>query len=256
MSLQSEYYYLVTEMMVGGELFDRIVQKEYYNEKEARDLCKILLSSIKYCHDCNVVHRDLKPENLLLTSKEDNANIKIADFGFAKRLDMVDDGDGLSTACGTPGYVAPEILEGQRYGSSVDIWSIGVISYILLCGYPPFTHENHNVLFKMIKKAQYEFDSPYWDHVSDDAKDFIQRMLVVDPQQRWTATQLMNHTWIVGDDVSTVPLQSAINELKRFNARRKFKAGVHATIATVRVKKMIEGMTKAASTNEQQQGPA
>jgi calcium/calmodulin-dependent protein kinase I len=157
--------------------------QSYYSEREARDLVKLLLEAIKYCHDADIVHRDLKPENLLLTSKDDDASIKLADFGFAKKLEI--DGDGLVTACGTPGYVAPEILEGKAYGKTVDIWSIGVITYILLCGYPPFHDDNHNALFKKIKKGKFQFDSPYWDHVSDDAKDLISQMLVVDPAQRY-----------------------------------------------------------------------
>lgn len=145
-------------------------------------MVKLLLESIKYCHDANIVHRDLKPENLLLTSKDDDASIKLADFGFAKKLEF--DSAGLVTACGTPGYVAPEILEGKPYGSSVDIWSIGVITYILLCGYPPFHDDNHNALFKKIKRGKFQFDAPYWDHVSDDAKDLISMMLIVDPNER------------------------------------------------------------------------
>lgn len=156
--------------------------QSYYSEREARDLVKLLLEAIKYCHDSDIVHRDLKPENLLLTSKDDDASIKLADFGFAKKIEF--NGEGLVTACGTPGYVAPEILEGQAYGKGVDIWSIGVITYILLCGYPPFHDDNHNALFKKIKKGKFQFDSPYWDHVSDDAKDLISKMLVVNPAER------------------------------------------------------------------------
>ncbi|GLE08443.1 hypothetical protein PINS_up019626 [Pythium insidiosum] len=221
---EEKFYYLVTEFMEGGELFDRIVEKSYYSEREARDLVKLLLESIKYCHDANVVHRDLKPENLLLTSKDDDASIKLADFGFAKKIEF--DTAGLATACGTPGYVAPEILEGQQYGKAVDIWSIGVITYILLCGYPPFHDDNHNALFKKIKRGKYQFDSPYWDHVSDDAKDLIGKMLVVNPAERWTATQLLEHKWVTGREVATVHLTSALEELRRFNARRKFKTAI------------------------------
>jgi calcium/calmodulin-dependent protein kinase I len=233
-------HYLVTELLTGGQFFDRIVKKEFYSEREARDLVKLLLGAMKYIHDKGVVHRDLKPENLLLCSKADNANIKIADFGFAKKL-VSDGSGGLSTACGTPGYVAPEILEARPYGKEVDIWSIGIITYILLCGYPPFHHENHNQLFKMIKKGRFEFDSPYWDEVSEDAKDLISKMLVVDPKQRENADQLLRHPWIVGEDVSDAALSSAISELKKFNARRKFKAAVKTVQAVNRVAKLIGG---------------
>lgn len=169
--------------MEGGELFDRIVDKSYYTEREARDLVLLLLEAIKYCHSYGIVHRDLKPENVLLSSKDDNASIKLADFGFAKKLDL--DSENLTTACGTPGYVAPEILKGSSYGKTVDIWSIGVITFILLCGYPPFHHDNHNALFRLIKAGKFEFSSPYWDHISDEAKDLINQMLVVDPAKRY-----------------------------------------------------------------------
>lgn len=227
---EEKYYYLVTEFMEGGELFDRIVEKSYYSEREARDLVKLLLESIKYCHDANVVHRDLKPENLLLTSKDDDASIKLADFGFAKKIEF--DSAGLVTACGTPGYVAPEILEGHPYGKAVDIWSIGVITYILLCGYPPFHDDNHNALFKKIKRGKFQYDSPYWDHVSDDAKDLINKMLVTNPAERWTAAQLLEHKWVTGKEIATVQLTSALEELRRFNARRKFKAAIRTVQAT------------------------
>ncbi|OQR90222.1 calcium/calmodulin-dependent protein kinase [Thraustotheca clavata] len=227
---EEDYYYLVTELMDGGELFGRIVEKSYYTEREARDLVKLLLEAIRYCHDINVVHRDLKPENLLLTCKTDDASIKLADFGFAKKVS--NDADGLSTPCGTPGYVAPEILQGGGYGKAVDIWSIGVITYILLCGYPPFHDDNHNALFRKIKRGAFVFDSPYWDSISDDAKEFISKMLTVRPSERATAVQLLEHSWIVGNDTSTVQLSSALEELRRFNARRRFKAAVNAVTAT------------------------
>jgi calcium/calmodulin-dependent protein kinase I len=224
----------------GGELFDRIVEKTFYTEKEARDLVKILLSAIKYCHDKDVVHRDLKPENLLLMSADDDASIKLADFGFAKTVTK--DDAGLVTTCGTPGYVAPEILEGTAYGKPVDIWSIGVITYILLAGYPPFHDDSQPILFRKIRKGKYQYDSPYWDNVSDDAKDFISRMLVVDPKNRAAASDLLEHRWIMDKDVATVPLTSALTELRRFHARKKFKAAVHSVQA-------INSMNKALSSS-------
>jgi calcium/calmodulin-dependent protein kinase I len=129
------YHYLVTELIEGGELFDRIISKQFYSEAEARDLVKTLLEAVQFLHDKNIAHRDLKPENLLLKSGDDDSSIKIADFGFA---DITYNDDDLVLPCGTPNYAAPEILQGQNYGRQVDVWSIGVITYILLCGYPPF----------------------------------------------------------------------------------------------------------------------
>uniref|UniRef100_M4C058 Protein kinase domain-containing protein n=1 Tax=Hyaloperonospora arabidopsidis (strain Emoy2) TaxID=559515 RepID=M4C058_HYAAE len=242
--IEPEYYYLVTEFVSGGELFDRIVQKTFYTEKAARDLVKILIGAIKYCHDQNVVHRDLKPENLLLLSADDDASIKLADFGFAKTVSK--DSNGLATTCGTPGYVAPEILEGASYGKPVDIWSIGIITYILLAGYPPFHDESQSVLFKKIRKGKFYFDSPYWDNVSTDAKEFISKMLVVNPKNRATAEELLEHPWITGTDLATVPLTSALTELRRFHARKKFKAAVHSVQATLSMNKTLSGLGESA----------
>jgi calcium/calmodulin-dependent protein kinase I len=155
---ESTQYLIAMEVLEGGELFDRIVKKAFYNEKEARDLVFIMLSAVKYMHDRNVVHRDLKPENLLLKSHSDDAEIKIADFGFA----VIASGDTLTEQCGTPGYVAPEILGHRKYGKSVDMWSAGVITYILLGGYPPFHDDNQRNLFKKIQAASYEFHPDFW----------------------------------------------------------------------------------------------
>ncbi|CAN0357857.1 unnamed protein product, partial [Discosporangium mesarthrocarpum] len=141
-------------------------RKTYYNEKEARDLCRILLDAVKYCHDRGVVHRDLKPENLLLTSRNDDANIKLADFGFARSVLT----EYVTTQCGTPGYVAPEILHAQPYGTSVDMWSIGVIIYILLGGSPPFQEKNQARLFRKIKAGKFKFDQSRWGAVSSEAQ--------------------------------------------------------------------------------------
>ncbi|TDH67690.1 hypothetical protein CCR75_006887 [Bremia lactucae] len=235
---EDTYFFLVTEYMPGGELFDRIVKKNFYSEREARDLVKVLLETIAFCHDADVVHRDLKPENLLLSSADDDADIKLADFGFAKKA-IESTEAGLSTACGTPGYVAPEILMSKPYGKEVDIWSIGVITYILLCGYPPFHHNNQGMLFRLIKAGSYEFDSPYWDEVSAEAKDLIGKMLVLQPEERGTARQLLEHPWIAEDVVKDVQLTTALQELRKFNARRKFRAAVSTVKATISLTKVL-----------------
>jgi calcium/calmodulin-dependent protein kinase I len=186
-------FYMVMEEMSGGELFDRIVEKEKYSEKEASAVVKKLACALQYCHDMGIAHRDLKPENLLYQSPEDTAQIKIADFGLAK---LVKGNSLMQTACGTPGYVAPEILEGKPYGAEVDLWSLGVIAYILLCGFPPFYDENNAALFASIKSGIFDFPSPYWDCVSASAKDLISRLLVVDSKKRFTAVQVLDHAWI------------------------------------------------------------
>lgn len=227
---EERFYYLVTERMMGGELFDRIVAKAYYNEAEARDTCKIIFEAMAYCHNKQIAHRDLKPENLLLMSEHSDSEIKLADFGFAKKT--IND-RCLTTQCGTPGYVAPEILEGTPYGTKSDMWSLGVIVYILLGGYPPFIEENQRELFRKIRRGQYEFHEEYWGGVSKDAKDLISSLLTVDPDKRISATDALRNKWMVGDAAALAANDLGVNltELRKFNAKRKFKAAAMAVIA-------------------------
>ena len=223
-------YYLVMERMRGGELFDRIVAKAYYNEKEARDTCKIVLEAVRYCHENHVAHRDLKPENLLLLSDVDDSAVKIADFGFAKKVYKP---NSLTTQCGTPGYVAPEILEGTAYDERSDMWSVGVILYILLGGYPPFIESTQRDLFRKIRKGDYEFHEEYWGTVSAEAKDLISSLLTVSCTDRLTAEDALDNAWILGDDakLASKDLGSNLTKLRNFNGKRKFRAAVSTIIA-------------------------
>jgi serine/threonine protein kinase len=222
---ENYFYYLVTELMLGGELFDRIVTKTFYNEKEARDVCKILFGALGYCHDRGVAHRDLKPENLLLMSKDDDLNIKIADFGFAKKATS---DKCLLTQCGTPGYVAPEILHGVPYGTKADMWSLGVITYILLGGYPPFIEQNQRELFKKIKRGSFEFHPEYWAQISPDAKELISKLLTVDPDRRMSASKALSSKWITGSDeiLAGKDLGANLDAFRKFNAKRKLRQAV------------------------------
>lgn len=204
------------EMMTGGELFDRIIDKSKYTENEARVVVVDLLDALKYCHAMGIVHRDIKPENLLYENEKPDAKIKIADFGLAKLLS--EESMLMHTACGTPGYVAPEILKGLAYDSEVDLWSIGIVLYILLCGFPPFYNENTVKLYECIKKGSFEYPSPFWDNVSEDAKDLINRLLVVDPKKRLTAIDALNHNWITGKSDNTIKIQ---DEMKVYVNNRK-----------------------------------
>lgn len=219
----SKTFYMVMEEMKGGELFDRIVEKEKYTEGEAAQVVVTLAKALKYCHGLGVVHRDLKPENLLYATSAEDSEIKIADFGLAKLLN----GESMmQTACGTPGYVAPEILEGKVYDEAVDIWSLGVIAYILLCGFPPFYDENNAALFTAIKSGSFDYPSPYWDSVSNNAKDLINKMLIVDPKKRLTANDVINHPWISASTEITEALPHFNDEMRRYNAKRRFRRGV------------------------------
>jgi len=192
--------YLVMELLTGGELFDRIVAKGHYSEADARTLTRTIVNTMAYLHSQGVAHRDLKPENVLLATAAEDAAIKITDFGLSR---LIEDSSLMTTACGTPGYVAPEVITHEAYSTQIDMWSVGVIVYILLCGFPPFYGENDAQMFRKIRAAQYKFLSPYWDSISAEAKDFVSKLLVVDPQARMTAKAALQHKWLVGSNVST-----------------------------------------------------
>lgn len=181
-------------------MFDEIVGRGSIPEKEAATIVHKILLAIAYLHEMGIVHRDLKPENLLLSEKTGHAQIKISDFGLSKIFNEV---EVMKTACGTPGYVAPEVLRRQGYSKEVDLWSLGVITYILLCGYPPFFDQKNAELFKKIMAGRYQFDHPWWDHISErgrfwlmKAKDFVRRLLVVDIKKRFTAAEALQHPFI------------------------------------------------------------
>lgn len=183
--------FLVMELVTGGELFDRVIAKEKYTEREAADTIVTLCSALNHLHSQKppIVHRDLKPENILYGSPADDAPIKLADFGLAR---FVEPGAMMTTACGTPGYVAPEILKNEGYDSpAVDMWSVGVVLYILLCGFPPFYEEELPKLFEQIMHAQYDFPSPWWDMITAEGKQLVQELLVIDPTKRLTAEQVI-----------------------------------------------------------------
>uniref|UniRef100_A0A8C9CMT5 non-specific serine/threonine protein kinase n=1 Tax=Phocoena sinus TaxID=42100 RepID=A0A8C9CMT5_PHOSS len=186
--------YLIMEYVQGGDLFDAIIESVKFPERDAAlmlmDLCKALV----HMHDKSIVHRDLKPENLLVQRNEDKSTtLKLADFGLAKHVVRP-----IFTVCGTPTYVAPEILSEKGYGLEVDMWAAGVILYILLCGFPPFRspERDQDELFNIIQLGHFEFLAPYWDNISDAAKDLVSRLLVVDPKKRYTAHQVLQHPWI------------------------------------------------------------
>lgn len=232
-------FYMVMEIMTGGELFDRIVEKEKYSEEEARQTVRKIADALVYCHSEGIVHRDLKPENLLYASEADDAEIKVADFGLAK---LVAEADMMATACGTPGYVAPEILNGVPYDEKCDMWSLGVILYILLCGFPPFYDENNAELFAQIKSASYDYPSPYWDEVSDEAKSLIDALLVVDPSQRLSAAEFLEHPW-VANKASEDTLSGAVEGMRKIQARKRFRQAVLRVVAANTFKRVMASNT-------------
>ncbi|RXN04320.1 serine threonine- kinase DCLK1 isoform X1 [Labeo rohita] len=192
--------YLVMELVKGGDLFDAITSANRYTERDASGMLYNLANAIKYLHSLNIVHRDIKPENLLVYEHQDGSkSLKLGDFGLATVVD-----GPLYTVCGTPTYVAPEIIAETGYGLKVDIWAAGVITYILLCGFPPFrgSTDDQEALFDQILLGQLEFPLPYWDNVSDSAKELIVSMLQVEVDQRYTALQVLEHPWVTNDGLS------------------------------------------------------
>lgn len=184
--------------------------------------------------------RDLKPENLLYATIGENAPLRLADFGLAC---LQNDDEAMSVACGTPGYVAPEVIAKQvqhGQGQAADLWSIGVILYVLLCGYPPFQDDDMHKLFEKIKLAHFEFHPEYWGDVSTAAKDLISALLVADPASRLTATQALNHPWLAPHGGNKHHLPNFKTTLTAYNARRKLKKAIRSVMFARQLQKMVE----------------
>ncbi|XP_015694199.1 calcium-dependent protein kinase 17 [Oryza brachyantha] len=184
--------HLVMELCAGGELFHRLEERGCFSEHEAAVLFRYLMEVVAHCHSKGIVHRDLKPENILLVSKSPSSPIKLADFGLAT---YIQPGRSLSGMVGSPFYIAPEVLAGG-YNEAADVWSAGVILYILLSGIPPFWGKTKSKIFECIRSTELRFPSDPWDKVSDSAKELVTEMLRRDPRHRLTAMQVLEHPWI------------------------------------------------------------
>ena len=225
-------YYIVSELCKGGELFDMITEKGAFNEAEACPLMHQLMSAICYCHQNRVVHRDLKPENILLEDKNrDNPIIKLIDWGGARYFSK---NKKMSKVNGTPYYIAPEVL-GGTYDEKCDIWSAGVIFYILLCGYPPFNGETDKEIMEAVKKGDFDFPEEEWSVITDEGKDLIKKMLTYDPKKRLSASQVLAHPWFdtfknKKNKTDKKIAQSALDNMKRFKRNKQFE---QATISFI-----------------------
>ncbi|EOX92804.1 hypothetical protein QUC31_003828 [Theobroma cacao] len=213
--------HLVMELCEGGELFDRIVKKGHYSEREAAKLIKTIVGVVETCHSLGVMHRDLKPENFLFDTVDEDAALKATDFGLSV---FYKPGESFCDVVGSPYYVAPEVLR-KHYGPEADVWSAGVILYILLSGVPPFWAETEMGIFRQILQGKIDFDSEPWPAISESAKDLIRKMLDRNPKGRLTAYQVLCHPWIVDDTIAPdKPLDSAVlSRLKQFSAMNKLK---------------------------------
>jgi calcium/calmodulin-dependent protein kinase I len=213
---------LVMELVNGGELFYKIVEKGNYSEEDAAKIVRQMIQGVEYLHEKGIAHRDLKPENLLCSSDDrpeyQPFRVVIADFGLSK---IFDSENPLETSCGTPDYVAPEVITAEgTYDKSVDMWSAGVITYVLLCGFSPFLSSTQTGLFEKIIRVEYDFPEPEWTNISDTAKDFIRHLLVKEPEKRFTATQCLQHPWLNGKVGKQGGLGEISTKMDQYNQQR------------------------------------
>ncbi|CAL9080414.1 unnamed protein product [Musa textilis] len=231
---------LVMELCAGGELFDRIIAKGNYSEWAAAAICRAVVNVVNICHFMGVMHRDLKPENFLLATKDENAMLKATDFGLSV---FIEEGKVYRDIVGSAYYVAPEVLR-RSYGKEVDIWSAGVILYILLSGVPPFWAETDKGIFNAILQGHIDFESAPWPSISYSAKDLVRKMLTPDPKKRITAAQVLEHPWLrEGGNASDKPIDSAVlSRMKQFRAMNKLKKLALKVIAENLSDEEIQGL--------------
>eukprot|EP00271_Cylindrocystis_brebissonii_P007660 TRINITY_DN21239_c0_g1_i1.p1 TRINITY_DN21239_c0_g1~~TRINITY_DN21239_c0_g1_i1.p1 ORF type:complete len:509 (+),score=100.82 TRINITY_DN21239_c0_g1_i1:95-1621(+) len=226
----SDAVHLVLELCSGGELFDRIVQQERFSEAGAARVIRQIASGLASLHGAKISHRDMKPENCLFSTPDDEAPLKIMDFGLSHIEGETNPVVGLF---GSIDYVAPEALSKRSARAAGDMWSLGVILYILLCGYPPFHAPSNKAKQELILVGSFDFDDSAWKPVSSSAKQLIRSLLTVDPSRRPTAAELVLHPWVTGASARSEPMEAeVVKRLKTFNARRKFRAVAYASIVS------------------------
>ncbi|CAD8065224.1 unnamed protein product [Paramecium sonneborni] len=214
-------YYMITEYLSGGELFERIKKMQIFTEKRASELIRQILLAINYCHDQKIVHRDLKPENILFSGPEPELNLKIIDFGCSRRFNT----SKMTKRLGTPYYIAPEVL-GHNYTEKCDIWSCGVILYILLCGYPPFTGKTEKEIFEKVKLGKLRFPNEEWEFISKEAKHLIQKMIQVDVNLRYSASQVLSDPWFQKHTHYQPINKKVLENLSQFQATSEFRIAI------------------------------
>ncbi|XP_076922948.1 calcium-dependent protein kinase 19-like [Bidens hawaiensis] len=232
--------HLVMEVCEGGELFDQIIAKGHYSERAAAAICRSIVNVVHVCHFMGVMHRDLKPENFLLSDSSEKALLKATDFGLSV---FIQEGKSYRDVVGSAYYVAPEVLK-RKYGKEIDIWSAGVMLYILLSGVPPFWAETEKGIFDAVLEGYIDFESDPWPSISPSAKNLVRRMLTQDPKKRITSAQVLEHPWIREDgEASDKPIDSAVlSRMKQFRAMNKLKKLALKVIAENLSAEEIQGL--------------
>ncbi|XP_020237356.1 calcium-dependent protein kinase 29 isoform X2 [Cajanus cajan] len=235
-----QHVHLVMELCSGGELFDRIIAKGNYSEREAATVMRQIVNVVHVCHFMGVMHRDLKPENFLLATKDPDAAVKATDFGLSI---FIEEGKVYKEIVGSAYYVAPEVLK-RNYGKEIDVWSAGIILYILLSGVPPFWAENEKGIFDSILGGKLDLESAPWPSISAAAKDLIRKMLNYDPKKRITAAEALEHPWMKeGGEASDKPIDNAVlTRMKQFRAMNKMKKLALKVIAENLSEEEIKGL--------------
>ena len=216
-------FYIVSELCEGKELFEQITSSGSFSEEKSCPIIQQLLSAICYCHLNNIVHRDLKPENIIINIKNKEVCIKLIDWGCARYFQK---SKKMSKISGTPYYLAPEVINGE-YDEKCDIWSCGVILYVLLCGYPPFNGENNEEIIENVQKGEFDFPDEEWSEISDAAKDLIKNMLTYDFKKRPSAKEILQHSWFSQFKTKKFSnkklAKSALENMKHFKKNKTFE---------------------------------
>ncbi|KAH9651739.1 calcium-dependent protein kinase 9 [Citrus sinensis] len=246
-----QFVHIVMELCAGGELFDRIVARGHYSERAAASVFRVIMNVVNVCHSKGVMHRDLKPENFLFTTGDENAVVKATDFGLSA---FIEEGKAYREIVGSPYYIAPEVLS-QSYGKEADIWSAGVILYILLCGVPPFWAETDQGVAQAILKGEINFQRDPFPSISSSAIELVRRMLTQDPKRRITVAQVLEHPWLKeSGEASDKPIDTAvIFRMKQFTAMNKLKKlalkVIVENLPTEEIQKLKEKFTEMDTDN-------